>query len=84
MKEKNKVQFFCRKNLILNGVSYLNKDFIYFLTENESWLNEHNPSTHLVYDQNDELVFTINTELIDEYFMNMAEYRDDRINLILE
>jgi len=83
MKE-NRIQYISKTELKLGDISYIEKNKVYFLEKNDSWKDEGRPPTHLIYNEEDALVFTINNELIEEYFMSMAEYRDTQINSILE
>lgn len=82
--EKNRMQFISKKELKLGEICYIEKNKVYFLEKNESWKDKGRPSTHLIYDEEDALVFTLNSELLEEYFMSVAEYRDTQINSILD
>lgn len=82
MKEKNRIQYVSKKKLELAGITYIEKNKPYFLEKNESWKDDI-LSTYLIYEEETH-VFTINSELVDDYFMNMAEYRDAQINSILD
>jgi hypothetical protein len=87
MKEKNRIQYVSKKKLELGGIVYIEKDKTYFLEKNEFYFSNGIDSTHLIYEEETpeaSHVFTINSELIDEYFMNMAEHRDIQINSILD
>ena len=78
--EKNRLPVISIKDLILNKIIYLKKDQLYFL-EDEITLSQ--KKTTLVYDEEDNLVFTIGSEIMENYFITIAKHRDDKINDIL-
>ena len=77
MEKKSRLQVICRKDLTLNKVTYLEKDKIYLLEDN-------NDKTYNVFEETETLCFNINGDLLDEYFIGLAEYRNIQIDSILE
>jgi len=77
MEKKSRLQVICRKYLTLNKVTYLEKDKIYLLEDNYD-------KTYNVSEETETLCFNINADLLDEYFIGLAEYRNIQIDSILE
>jgi len=78
--EKNRLPVISIKDLILNKISYFKKDQLYFLEEEITLSGK---KTTLVYDEEDNLVFTIGNEIMENYFITIAKHRDNKINDIL-
>jgi len=78
--EKNRLPVISIKDLILNEIIYFKKYQLYFLEE-EITLSE--KKTTLVYDEENNLVFTIVNEIMENYFITIAKHRGDKINDIL-
>ena len=76
-------KWFCIKDCITSGINSVNEDVFYYLLKDSFYFIESSGEIlHIYSDNNEYLGYLFEEELSN--FINIAEWREQQINLILE